>query len=68
MYPRPKMAREGRVNPKGISYLYLCDTEKTAMLECRPENGSDMTVQNLNYQRICESLIFHKQIKEYQTK
>lgn len=36
MRPRPDLAREGRVNPKGISYLYMATTEETALAEVRP--------------------------------
>lgn len=36
MKPRFGMAPEGRVNPKGISYLYLSTDPNTAMAECRP--------------------------------
>ena len=36
MKPRFGMAPEGRINPKGISYLYLSTDQETAMAECRP--------------------------------
>lgn len=36
MKPRFGKAPEGRVNPKGISYLYLSTDPETAMAECRP--------------------------------
>lgn len=36
MLPDAKLAREGRVNPKGIPCLYLADDAETAMAEVRP--------------------------------
>ena len=33
--PKPKETKEGRVAPKGISCLYLADSEKTAIMEVR---------------------------------
>ncbi len=36
MLPLRNKAKEGRVNPKGIPYLYLCNDEETAIAECRP--------------------------------
>lgn len=40
MKPQPRLAREGRVNPKGISCLYLAQDPDTAMAEVRPWPGS----------------------------
>jgi hypothetical protein len=40
MKPPNNMAREGRVNPKGIPCLYLADERNTAMAETRPWLGS----------------------------
>ncbi len=34
--PHPALAKTGRVNPIGISYLYLAFTEETAIKEIRP--------------------------------
>jgi hypothetical protein len=44
MKPSPEKANEGRVNPKGIPYLYLSTDEKTAVSEVRPWVGSYVTV------------------------
>ena len=44
MKPLPEKACEGRVNPKGIPYLYLSTDEKTAISEVRPWVGSYVTV------------------------
>jgi len=39
MKPLRYAASEGRVNPKGIPYLYLATTRKTAIAEIRPGPG-----------------------------
>lgn len=39
MKPIPLKGREGRANPKGISYLYLANDENTSMAELRPHIG-----------------------------
>jgi RES domain-containing protein len=46
MKPKPKMANEGRANPKGIPYLYVATEKDTAMAEVRPWLGSKITVGN----------------------
>ena len=44
MCPLERIAAEGRVNPKGIPCLYLATTKETAMSECRPWIGSEVSV------------------------
>lgn len=44
MRPKPDSAKKGRVNPKGIPYLYLSTDRYTAMTETRPWMGSLVTV------------------------
>ena len=44
MKPRPRQVPEGRVNPKGIPYLYLSTERDTAMAELRPPAGSNISV------------------------
>lgn len=44
MKPLQEGAFEGRVNPKGIPYLYLADEPNTAMSEIRPPKGSTVTL------------------------
>lgn len=39
MKPIPHKGKEGRANPKGISYLYLASEENTALAELRPSLG-----------------------------
>lgn len=51
MKPLPKEAPEGRVNPKGIPYLYLSTNEKTAISEVRPWVGSYVTVVQFETQK-----------------
>ena len=44
MKPRTDRSCEGRVNPKGIPYLYLSTERETAMAEVRPWIGSYVSV------------------------
>ncbi len=44
MKPLKNVATEGRVNPKGISYIYLATDKETAMSEVRPWIGSEVSV------------------------
>jgi len=44
MKPLSNKASEGRVNPKGIPYLYLATDKETAMAEIRPWLGSEISV------------------------
>lgn len=44
MRPRSALAIEGRVNPKGISYLYLATDTLTAASEVRPWVGQYITI------------------------
>lgn len=39
MKPTSKVRREGRANPKGISYLYLSNDGDTSLAELRPHKG-----------------------------
>jgi hypothetical protein len=53
MKPLRDRASEGRANPKGIPYLYLTTTEKTAILEVRPWVGSYVSVGQFKLLRDC---------------
>jgi hypothetical protein len=44
MKPLTEKATEGRVNPKGIPYLYLATDQKTAISEIRPWVGKYVTL------------------------
>ena len=51
MKPLRFSAVEGRVNPKGISYLYLSDDLETAMAETRPFIDETLTLAQFRVQR-----------------
>ena len=44
MVPPVRNPSEGRVNPRGIAYLYLANDRKTAISEVRPWSGSLVSV------------------------
>jgi len=44
MKPIPEVAKEGRINPKGIAYLYLATDANTAMAESRPWKGAHISI------------------------
>lgn len=44
MAPPPHKTKEGRINPHGISYLYLSNSVETAILEVRPWIGQEVSV------------------------
>lgn len=44
MVPLKRLAAEGRINPKGIRYLYLATEPETCIAEVRPSLGSKVTV------------------------
>ncbi|MGA2678516.1 MAG: RES family NAD+ phosphorylase [Sedimentisphaerales bacterium] len=51
MKPLVDRAKEGRVNPKGIPYLYLATKKHTAVQEIRPWPGSLISVARFNIVR-----------------
>lgn len=44
MLPRRDRAQEGRLNPKGIPYLYLADNAETSVAEVRPSTEQRITL------------------------
>jgi hypothetical protein len=42
--PKKNIAKEGRLNSKGIPYLYLSSNKETAIAEVRPWIGSEVTI------------------------
>ncbi len=44
MIPKPELVGDGRINPRGIAYLYLADSRDTAVAEMRPVKGDVITV------------------------
>lgn len=51
MKPIPHKGKEGRANPKGISYLYLANDENTALAELRPSLGQYISSAQFQVQR-----------------
>jgi RES domain len=51
MKPLPYRGKEGRANPKGISYLYLSNEENTALAELRPHLGQYISSAQFKVQR-----------------
>ena len=49
--PPAILMREGRLNPKGITYLYLATDEKTALRECLPWVSAFVTVARFKLQQ-----------------
>ena len=49
--PPSEKAREGRINPKGISYLYLASNTETAIAEVRPWLEKMVTVGEFSLSR-----------------
>ena len=45
--PPSVKATAGRANPAGISYLYVCDSRKTAIMEVRPMIGQEVSVATI---------------------
>ena len=51
MKPIQRKGKEGRANPKGISYLYLSNDENTALAELRPHLGQYISSAQFQIQR-----------------
>ena len=51
MKPIPRKGKEGRANPKGISYLYLSNEENTALAELRPHLGQYISSAQFKVQK-----------------
>lgn len=56
--PPANLAGHGRLNPKGIPYLYLASDEITAISEVRPWIGCDITVAKFSLVDDCEVVNF----------
>jgi hypothetical protein len=54
--PPPRMARAGRMNPAGISYLYLAEKPQTALVEVRPKPGFETVVAEFELTRALKLL------------
>ena len=51
MVPKPRIVSEGRINPRGVAYLYLASDKKTAISEVRPSVGMNVTVAEFRTRR-----------------
>ena len=49
--PPSVQAREGRLNPVGISYLYLADDKETAVAETKPSIGARIQIGSYQLQK-----------------
>jgi RES domain-containing protein len=56
--PPANLAGHGRLNPKGIPYLYLASDQITAVSEVRPWIGCDITVAEFSLVYDCELVNF----------
>lgn len=56
MIPDPKLVGDGRLNPRGIAYLYLAEDEPTAIAEVRPWLGALVSVAKFELLRDCKVL------------
>lgn len=52
--PREKLPSAGRINPEGISYLYLANSPEAAISEVRPWFGAKVAVGEFEIQRDIE--------------
>lgn len=65
MKPIPRKGKEGRANPKGISYLYLADNEVTALSELRPHLGQYISSAQFKVQRNLRLVDCYSVTKKY---
>jgi len=66
MLPRPKIAREGRANSKGIPMLYAADDRDTALAESRPWLGSYISIATLKLKRELKIVNFRSLDKDFE--
>ena len=59
--PPGRLAGHGRLNPRGIPYLYLASNLITAVSEVRPWVGCDLTVAEFSLVDDCELVNFSKE-------
>lgn len=65
MKPRKDRAEEGRINPAGISVLYLASLKETAIAEIRPWLGSEVSLSQFKILRDLKAVnlsLSHRQI------
>jgi RES domain-containing protein len=59
--PPAQLAGHGRLNPRGIPYLYLASNKITAVSEARPWVGCELTVAEFFLIEACEVISFSKE-------
>ena len=64
MIPPPRIPSEGRINPRGIAYLYLASDRRTAISEVAPSNGSFVTVAQFDITRELKLVNFSERYGE----
>jgi RES domain-containing protein len=52
--PPKGLPASGRINPEGISYLYVAKTSETAIAEVRPWRGAIVTIAMVEIQHACK--------------
>lgn len=64
MIPKASFAKEGRANPKGITYLYLSSDIETSMSEMRPQIDEWLSCAEFKISRELKLVDCHTNIKE----
>ena len=65
MFPLPKKASEGRINPKGIPYLYLTEELENSVYEIRAKYRSYITIAEFCLKRNIDVVYFHKRMEYF---
>ena len=63
--PRPELATAGRANPAGISYLYLCEDERTTYYEVRATYLDRLSVGTFRIERDLKIVDFSTKVSLY---
>jgi len=63
LFPLPNLASEGRINPKGISYLYLTDNIESGLIEIQASVGEFITVGKFALTKEVKVIDFTKDAK-----
>jgi len=65
MYPLKDKASEGRINPKGIPYLYLTEKFENTLYEIKAKYRSYVTVSEFQLARTIDVIYFYDPIVDY---
>ena len=63
MYPLKEEASEGRINPKGIPYLYLTEIDDNALYEIGANYKSYISLSKFQLARTLDVIYFHKKME-----